>query len=75
MSGDLLNRRLPTESRELRQQLETLVAQARLNEQVMRRFQDAELRMLSVSSFKELLQYVLQEMKEAFDLDVVTLAL
>ncbi|GAO37706.1 diguanylate cyclase [Sulfuricella sp. T08] len=77
MSDDLLNllnRRLPTEIQELRQQLETLVAQARLNEQVMRRFQDAELRMLSVSSFKELLQYVLQEMKETFDLDVVTLA-
>jgi diguanylate cyclase (GGDEF)-like protein len=78
MSDDLLNllnRRLPTENQELRQQLETLIAQARLNEQVMRRFQDAELRMLSVSGFKELLQYVLQEMKETFDLDVVTLAL
>ena len=62
------------ENQELRHQLETLLAQARLNEQVMRRFQDAELRMLSVSSFKELLQYVLQEMKETFDLDVVTLA-
>lgn len=75
MSGDLLDRRLPTENRELRQQLEMLIAQARLNEQVMRRFQDAELRMLSVSSVKELLQYVLQEMKENFDLDMVTLAL
>lgn len=74
MSDDLISRRLPTEIQELRQQLETLVAQARLNEQVMRRFQDAEMRMLSVSSFKELLQYVLQEMKETFDLEVVTLA-
>jgi len=63
------------ENRELQQQLETLVAQARLNEQVMRRFQDAELRMLGVSSFEELLRYVLLEMKETFDLDVVTLAL
>lgn len=75
MSGDFLNGRVPADHRELRQQMETLVAQARLNELVMRRFQDAELRMLSTSSFKELLQYVLQEMKEAFDLDVVTLAL
>lgn len=75
MSDDLLDRRLPTENQELRQQLETLIAQARLNEQVMRRFQDAELRMLSVSSVKELLQYVLQEMKKTFDLDMVTLAL
>jgi two-component system cell cycle response regulator len=75
MPGDLLNKGLPAENRELRQQLATLVAQARLNEQVMRRFQDAELRMLGVSSFRELLQYVLQEMKAAFDLDVVTLAL
>ena len=63
------------ENRDLRQQLETLVAQARLNEQVMRRFQDAELRMLGVSSFEELLRYVLLKMKAAFDLDVVTLAL
>lgn len=70
MSDDLF-----TENQELRQKLESLMAQARLNEQVMRRFQDAELRMLSVGSFKELLQFVLNEMKEAFDLDVVTLAI
>ncbi len=75
MSADLLNGCLPTENEELRQQLETLMAQARLNEQVMLRFQDAELRMLRVSSFTELFQYVLQEMKETFDLDMVTLAL
>jgi len=70
MSGDLF-----TENQELRQKLESLMAQARLNEQVMRRFQDAELRMLSVGSFRELLQFVLKEMKEAFDLDVVSLAI
>ncbi|MDD5241634.1 MAG: DUF484 family protein [Sulfuricella sp.] len=70
MSDDLF-----TENQALRQKLESLMAQARLNEQVMRRFQDAELRMLSVGSFKELLQFVLNEMKEAFDLDVVTLAI
>lgn len=70
MSGDLFN-----ENQELRQKLESLMAQARLNEQVMRRFQDAELRMLSVGSFKDLLQFVLDEMKEAFDLDAVTLAI
>ena len=75
MSGDSISENWTAENRDLRLHLESLVAQARLNEQVMRRFQDAELRMLSVGSFKELLQYVLQEMKETFDLDVVTLAL
>lgn len=66
---------LIAENQELKQQLESLLAHARQNEQVMRRFQDAELRMLSVGSFKELLQYVLRELKESFDLDMVTLAL
>jgi diguanylate cyclase (GGDEF)-like protein len=70
MANDLL-----AENQELRRKLESLVGQARQNEQVMRRFQEAELRMLSVSSFKELLQYVLHELKETFELDVVTLAL
>lgn len=70
MSGDRV-----TEHQETKRQLESLLAQARLNEQVMRRFQDAELRMLSVGGFKDLLQYILHEMKEGFDLEVVTLAL
>lgn len=64
-----------SENRDLRRQLESLVAQARHNEQVMRRFQDEELRMLGVGSFKELLQYVLLELKLNFDLDQVTLTL
>ncbi|MHB0986618.1 MAG: GGDEF domain-containing protein [Sulfuricella sp.] len=63
------------ENQVLRQRLESLLAQARQNEQVMLRFQDAELRMLSASGFKELIQYILQELKQGFDLDVVTLAL
>lgn len=70
MAEDLL-----AENQELRRHLESLLAQARQNEQVMRRFQDAELRMLGVGGFKELLQYVLRELKQGFDLDVVTLAL
>lgn len=63
------------ENRELKRQLETLLAHARQNEQVMRRLQDAELRMLNAGGFRELLQYVLRELKEDFDLDLVTLAL
>lgn len=70
MPADLI-----TDNQELKRQLESMLAHARQNEQVMRRFQDAELRMLCVGSFKELLQYVLRELKESFDLDVVTLAL
>lgn len=66
---------LTAENQELKRQMALLLAQARQNEQVMRRFQDAELRLLNVGGFKDLLQYVLRELKERFDLEIVTLAL
>lgn len=66
---------LSTENQDLRRQLDSLLAQARQNEKALRRFQDAELRLLSVGGFKDLLQYVLRELKESFELDVVTLTL
>ncbi|MDD5330297.1 MAG: DUF484 family protein [Sulfuricella sp.] len=64
-----------TDNRELRHQLESLLAQARQNEQVLCRFQEAELRMLGIGGLKELLHYVLLELKGSFELDMVTLAL
>ncbi len=64
-----------TDNRELRHRLESLLAQARQNEQVLRRFQEAELRMLGIGGLKELLHYVLLELKDSFELDTVTLAL
>lgn len=59
----------------LRQQLNDLVANVRRNEEVMRRFHDLELRLISVKDFDELLNTMLFHHRKAFDLDAITLAI
>jgi two-component system, cell cycle response regulator len=63
------------ENQYLRRQLQSLLAEARQNEEKMRRFDRLERRLIGTSSLAELIHLLLQEYKSAFDLDAVTLAL
>ncbi|MBM3508446.1 MAG: sensor domain-containing diguanylate cyclase [Alphaproteobacteria bacterium] len=66
---------LQRENHELKRQLAQLVERARQNERVLARFQKVELRLIGIVSFKELVEAILEDYREAFELDVVTLAL
>lgn len=66
---------LQTENRNLRGQLRTLLAEARLNEQKMHRFDQLERRLISTRSLEELIRILLCSFKAIFDHDAVTLAL
>jgi diguanylate cyclase (GGDEF)-like protein len=70
MSSDLHR-----ENTELRRQLAELVARARHNEDVLKRFQQLELRLIGIVSFHELVEAVLHDYRKAFELDGVSLAL
>lgn len=59
----------------LRQQISDLVANVRRNEDVMRRFHNLELRLISVKDFDELLHTMLFHHRKAFDLDAISLAI
>ena len=48
---------------------------ARYNEQVLARFQKVELRLIGIVSFKELIEAILEDYREAFELDIVSLSL
>lgn len=66
---------LQIENRNLREQLQTLLAEARLNEQKMRRFDQFERRLIGTRSLEELIQILLRSFKAVSDHDAVTLAL
>ncbi len=59
----------------LRQQLEMLLVQARLNEEKMQRFDRLERQLIGASSLPELLHLLLVDYKESFGLDFVSLTL
>jgi two-component system, cell cycle response regulator len=63
------------ENQYLRRQLQSLLAEARHNEEKMRRFDQLERRLIGTHSLADLLRTLLQDYKYAFDLDAVTLAL
>lgn len=63
------------ENKQLRRNMKAFLAQARENEQKMRRFQEQELRLLGVESLTELIQVLLYDYRKTFDLDAVTLTL
>ena len=69
------NRVLEAENSSLRRQLETLLYEARQNEEKMRRFDHLERLLIGAGSLLELVRLLLTEYKQAFGLDVVTLAL
>ncbi len=66
---------LQRENEELRRRLADLMERARYNERVLARFQKVELRLIGIVSFKELIEAILEDYREAFELDVVTLSL
>ncbi len=59
----------------LREQLRMLLAQARDNENLMRRLQAFELKLIQTARLRELIGVLLADYKRAFALDLVTLAL
>ncbi|MCC6532305.1 MAG: sensor domain-containing diguanylate cyclase [Burkholderiales bacterium] len=66
---------LRRENDELRHKLAELMERARYNERVLARFQKVELRLIGIVSFKELIEAILEDYREAFELDVVSLSL
>ena len=63
------------ENQYLRRQLQSLLAEARQNEEKMRRFDRLERRLIGTRSLAELVNTLLHDYKAVFDLDAVTLAL
>lgn len=70
-----MNDDLYRENQQLRRKLRAFLAQARENEEKMRRFHEQELRLISTASLSELIQRVLFSYRTAFKLDVVSLVL
>ena len=69
------NSALEAENSSLRRQLETLLHEARQNQDKMRRFDQLERLLIGAGSLLELVRLLLTEYKLAFGLDFVTLAL
>src|SRR6218665_1712888 len=66
---------LVEENQTLRRQLETLLREARSNEDKMRRFEQLEHRLIGARSIVELVRLLLVEYRRAFDIEFVTLTL
>ncbi|MBT9492310.1 MAG: sensor domain-containing diguanylate cyclase [Paucibacter sp.] len=66
---------LEAENLALRQQLEALLREARNNEDKMRRFEQLEHRLIGARSMAGLLRLLLNEYRQSFGIDCVTLAL
>jgi diguanylate cyclase (GGDEF)-like protein len=64
-----------SENRKLRSLLQELMAHARENEQVLRRFQELELRLISAGGFRDLFLEIFHSHRQSFGLDALTLAL
>ncbi len=76
MSLDYMNEDdLYSQNQALRRQLKAFVSQARNNEEKMHRFQNQELRLISLNSLAELIETILYEYRASFELDAVTLTL
>jgi diguanylate cyclase (GGDEF)-like protein len=69
------NTLLQSENFSLRQQLDTLLHEARQNEDKLRRFDQLERKLIGASSLLELVHLLLTEYKLAFGIEFVTLAL
>ena len=66
---------LEEENRRLHRQLETLLREARANEEKMRRFEQLEHRLIVAASLPELLRLLLQEYGRVFGIEQVSLSL
>ncbi len=59
----------------VRDQLEELISQARRNEHALRQFQALETGLLSINSLRDLIERAIEDTRETFELERVTLAL
>jgi len=59
----------------LQSHLDGLIERVQRNEVMLKRFQDLEMRLLSLNSLKDLVQHVLDDIQVAFDLDSLCLVL
>ncbi|MDT9001478.1 DUF484 family protein [Paucibacter sp. APW11] len=66
---------LQAENQQLRRQLDSLLREARANEDKMQRFELLEHRLIAARSLAELVRLLLVEYKLAFDIDAVSLCL
>lgn len=66
---------LTAENQHLRQQLQSLLAEARQNEEKLRRFDLIERRLIGTHSLAEVIQLLLRDFREVFKLDSLTLLL
>lgn len=66
---------LKAENNRLRQQLDSLMQNARLNEEKLQRFSEMELLLIGTHSLRDLLQIIINNYRNAFDLDKVSLVL
>jgi len=66
---------LAAENLRLREQLTTLLEQARRNHKIMRRNQMFDLKFVGASSFEELITSIFDALRDSSELDVVTLVL
>jgi len=66
---------LTVENLYLRQQLQSLLAKARQNEEKMRRFDQIERSLIGIRSLAELVHFLLKDFREAFRLDELALLL
>ena len=70
-----MNNPLQSENYSLRQQLESLLDEARRNEEKMRRFDQLERQLIGAGSLLKLIRLLLTEYKSAFAVEYVTLSL
>lgn len=75
VDGGLALAALQAENRRLRERLDALLQEARLNEEKMRRFDQIERKVIGADSLATLVQTLVWEYRSLFDLDAVTLAL
>ena len=66
---------LAVENRQLREQLNAFLEQARCNEEIMRRHHSFDLAFVGASGFRELVESIFQTLAQASGLDVITLSL
>lgn len=66
---------LATEVRMLESHIDGMIARVQRNEEMLKRFHDLEMQLLSLNSLKELVENILDEAKSAFNLQSLSLVL
>jgi diguanylate cyclase (GGDEF)-like protein len=71
----MINNGLQDENKLLRQKLQSLLEEARLNENKWRRLNQLEKQLIATRTLPDLIQAILQSYKSAYEIDVVTIVL